>query len=378
MRAGPGPLAGQAAEGALEHGGQRARLQALAAGVGQDEGQPLLVQLDHVVEVAADLGQAAGRLVPDLDPEPGHPGRRRGQQQGLDLLQDLGLGPHPLGPGDGPGAEAGEALGGLEGLGRQLGVALPGEHDGAELLAGPVEERQPEQVAEAAGLQHRRLRLGRGAHADPPGHGHEGGREARPGQPPGHRRDLWVAGLADGHHLLALAAVDGGRVGREQRPGRAGQQVVGLLRLQAGGQRPGHPDGVGGPLQGRLLALGGAPVDQGEQGGQADQEQPDEQLAGDQLPGPDPQGGGRDQGDQADGDDLAAPARQPAGQQRGQDQEAADDHPAGQQLDQRHDGDEEVREQPAAGRRDHPGAGRDRPGRLLHVRSSRLALPDGA
>ncbi|HEV2825105.1 MAG TPA: hypothetical protein VG035_07855, partial [Actinomycetota bacterium] len=35
-----------------------------------------------------------------------------------------------------------------------------------------------------------------------------------------------ASGLAHGHHLLALAAVDGGRVGREQRPGRAGQQVV--------------------------------------------------------------------------------------------------------------------------------------------------------
>jgi hypothetical protein len=139
-----GPLAGQAAEGALEHGGQRARLQALAAGVGQDEGQPLLVQLDHVVEVAADLGQAAGRLVADPDLEPGRPGRRGGEQQRLDLLQDLGLGPDPLGAGDGPGAEGGEALGGLQGLGRQPGVALPGEHDGAELLAGPVQQRQPE------------------------------------------------------------------------------------------------------------------------------------------------------------------------------------------------------------------------------------------
>src|SRR5918994_6292971 len=52
-----GALPGQAAEGALEHGGQRARLQPLAAGVGQDEGQAALVQLDHVVEVATDLGQ---------------------------------------------------------------------------------------------------------------------------------------------------------------------------------------------------------------------------------------------------------------------------------------------------------------------------------
>src|SRR5215207_6522878 len=147
-----GALAGQAAKGPLEDGGQRARLQPLAAGVGQDEGQAVLVQLDHVVEVAADLGQAAGRLVPDPDLEPGHPDRRGGQQQGLDLLEDLGLGPHPLGPGDGPGTEAGEALGGLQLLGRQLGVALPGEHDGPELLAGPVEQRQPEQAAEAAGV----------------------------------------------------------------------------------------------------------------------------------------------------------------------------------------------------------------------------------
>ena len=373
-----GPLAGQAAEGALEQGGQRARLQPLAAGVGQDERQAALVQLDHVVEVAADLSKAAGRLVPDPDLEPGHPVRRGGQQQGLDLLKDLGLGPHPLGPGDGPGTEAGEALGGLQRLGRQLGVALPGEHDGAELLAGPVEQRQPEQAAEAAGLQHRRLRLGRGAHTDPPGHGHEGGREAGPRQPQRHRRDLGVAGLADGHHLVALAAVDGGHVGRVQRPGRAGQQVVGLLRLQPGGQRPGHPDGVGGSLQGRLLALGGAPVDQGEQRGQGDQEQADEQLAADQLAGPHAQGAGHHQGDQADADDLAAAARHPAGQQRGQDQEAAHDHPAGQQLDQGHEGDHQVREQPAAGRRDHPGAGRDRPGRLLQLRSSRLACPTGA
>ena len=64
-----------------------------------------------------------------------------------------------------------------------------------------------------------------------------------------------AAGLGDRHHQLGLAPVDGGHVGREQRPGRPGEQVVGLLRLEAGGQRPGHPDGVGGPLQGRLLAL---------------------------------------------------------------------------------------------------------------------------
>ena len=96
------------------------------------------------------------------------------------------------------------------------------------------------------------------------------------------------------------------------------------------------------------------------------------------LPVVEPEGGGDDQGDQADGDDLAAPGRQPAGQQRGQDQEPADDQVAGEQLDHRDDQDEEVREQPAAGGRDHPGAGRDRPGRLLHVRSSRLGLPDGA
>src|SRR5215217_2339917 len=144
----PRALAGQAAEGALEHGGQGAGLQALAAGVGQDEGQAALVQLDHVIEVAADLGQAAGRLVADPDPEAGGHGRRGGQDQRLDLLEDLGLGPDPLGPGDGPGAEAGEALGGLEGLGGQLGVALPGEHDGAELLPGPVQQGQPEQAGQ--------------------------------------------------------------------------------------------------------------------------------------------------------------------------------------------------------------------------------------
>ena len=259
-----------------------------------------------------------------------------------------------------------------------LGVPLPGEHDGAELLAGPVQQGQPEQAGEAARLQHGRLRLGRGAHADPPGHGHEGGREAGPGQPQRHRRDLGVAGLADGHHLLALAAVDRGHVGREQGPGRPGEQVVGLLRLQAGGQRPGHPDGVGGPLQGRLLALGGAPVDQGEQGGQADQQHADGELAAGQLAGVDPEGGGGGQGDQADGDDLAAPGGEPAGQQRGQDKEPADDDAAGEQLDHRDDQDEQVREQPAAARRDHPGAGRCRPGRLLHVPPLPPGLPDGA
>ena len=73
-------------------------------------------------------------------------------------------------------------------------------------------------------------------------------------QPQRHRRHLGVAGLGDGHHLVALAAVDRGRVGRVQRPGRLGEQVGGLLRLEAGGQRTGHPDYVGGPLQGRLLA----------------------------------------------------------------------------------------------------------------------------
>src|SRR4029453_19271134 len=161
----------------------------------------------------------------------------------------------------------------------------------------------------------------------------------------------------------ALATVDGGRVGREQRPGRAGEQVVGLLRLQAGGQRPGHPDGVRGPLQGRLLALGEAPVDQGEQGGQGDQDQADEQLAADQLVGVEPEGGGGGHGDQADGDDLAAPGRQPAGQPTGQDQEPADNDPGRQhQLDHRDDGDDQVREQPAAGGRDHPGDHPYRPG----------------
>ena len=164
-----------------------------------------------------------------------------------------------------------------------------------------VQQRQPEQAVEAAGGQHRRLRLGR-AGADPAGHGHEGGREAGPRQPHRHRRHLGVAGLGDGHHLLALAAVDRGRVGRGQRPGRPGEQVVGLLRLEAG-RRTGHPDGVGGPLQGRLLALGRAPVDQREQRRQGDQGQADGELVGGQLPGEDPEGGGRGQGDHADGDD---------------------------------------------------------------------------
>ncbi len=103
------------------------------------------------------------------------------------------------------------------------------------------------------------------------------------------------------------------------------------------------------------------------------------ELAAGQLAGVEAEGGGDGQGDQADGDDLAAPARQPAGQQRGQDQEPADDQVAGEQLDHRDDQDEQVREQPAAGGRDHPGAGRDRPGRLLHVPplspGSRLACP---
>jgi hypothetical protein len=329
-----------------------------------------LVQLDQVVEVPADLGQPAGRLVPDPDREPGHPRRRGGQQQGLHLLEDLGLGPDPLGAGDGPGAEAGEGLGGLQGLGRQPGVAPPGQHDGAELVPGPVQQGQPEQVAQAARLQHGRLRLGGRAHAGPPGHGHERGREAGPGQAGRHPRDLGVAGLGDGQHQVALAAVDGGRVGRVQGPGRAGQQVVGLLRLQAGGQRPGHPDGVGGPFQGGLLALGGTPVDQGEQGRQGEHDEADAERATDQRAGVEAEEGGRGNGDHTDGDDLAAPGRQPAGQQRGQDQEPADDQVAGdEQLDDHDDGDDQVREQPTAGRRDHPGTGRHRPGRLLHVLS---------
>ena len=93
----PGPSPARLRKAPLSTAASEARLQPLAAGVGQDEGQAALVQLDHVVEVAADLGQAAGRLVPDPDLEPGHPGRRWSAER-LDLLQDLGLGPHPLGP----------------------------------------------------------------------------------------------------------------------------------------------------------------------------------------------------------------------------------------------------------------------------------------
>src|SRR6266540_1854556 len=163
----PDALAGQRAEGALEHRRQRAGLQALAARVGQDEGDALAVpDLDHVVEVAADLRQPAGRLVAHPDLPAGDPAGRGGQQQRLDPFEHLGLGAGTLRAGDGTGAEAGELLRGLKLLLGQARVgAAPGQRDGAGLAPGRVDQRQPQHAAEAARLQHGRLRRDQGADA---------------------------------------------------------------------------------------------------------------------------------------------------------------------------------------------------------------------
>jgi hypothetical protein len=146
----PGALPGQAPERALQHGGQRAGLQALAAGVGDDEREAVLTDLDHVVEVAADLGELAGRLVADPDRVPARPRGWHRQQQGQHVLEHLGLAARPLGPDDGAGAQLGEAGRRLQVGAGQPWIAPPGQREGAH-RAALVGQRQPQHHRQVAG-----------------------------------------------------------------------------------------------------------------------------------------------------------------------------------------------------------------------------------